>query len=116
MPTPDSEVRKALIEAYDESLKKEINQQVVYANDSRRQAQELRASVKASSAPDARIWQTLNHLGGKTQGNLENYAIRKNENMKESMAEDAEENEKIKKKEITRNYLLMDAPPSQKLK
>lgn len=50
----------------------------------------LRKRVANSSAPDARIWQTLNHLGGRVAGDAADASIRHIENMQESEAEDQE--------------------------
>jgi len=54
-------------------------------------AAKLRKEVESSSSPSARIWQTTAHLGGKKKGEAAEAAIRHIENMKESMAEDAEQ-------------------------
>lgn len=54
-------------------------------------ARKLRREVEESSSPSSRIWQTTAHLAGKKQGEAAEAAIRHIENMKESMAEDAEQ-------------------------
>jgi hypothetical protein len=54
-------------------------------------AEKLRNDVESTSSPSARIWQTMNYLGGKKKGKASDEAIRHIENMKESMAEDAEQ-------------------------
>lgn len=52
----------------------------------------LRREVDSSSSHESRTWQTLNHLGGKAQGDAADASIRHRENIKESMAEDEVEN------------------------
>ena len=54
-------------------------------------AEKLRKDVEESSSPSSRIWQTTAHLAGKKKGEAAQAAIRHIENMKESMAEDAEQ-------------------------
>ena len=54
-------------------------------------AQKLRSEVEESSSPSSRIWQTTAYLAGKKQGQTADAARRHIENMKESMAEDAEQ-------------------------
>ena len=54
-------------------------------------ARKLRREVEESSSPSSRIWQTTAHLAGKKKGEAAEAAIRHIENMKESMAEDAEQ-------------------------
>ena len=54
-------------------------------------AKKLRNEVEESSSPSSRIWQTTAYLAGKKQGEAADAARRHIENMKESMAEDAEQ-------------------------
>jgi len=54
-------------------------------------AAKLRKDVDESSSPSSRVWQTTAHLAGKKKGEAAQAAIRHIENMKESMAEDAEQ-------------------------
>ena len=54
-------------------------------------AKRLRNDVADTSSESSRILQTLAHLGGKYRGDIADNSIRKIENIKESMAEDAEE-------------------------
>lgn len=55
-----------------------------------RESNRLRQEVENSSSYSARTMQTLGHLAGKKAGEASDYAIRKQENMKEEMAEDLE--------------------------
>ena len=59
--------------------------------DSKDRARKLRDDVDKTSSESSRMMQTLSHLAGKTAGDAADNSIRKRENIKESMAEDAEE-------------------------
>jgi hypothetical protein len=54
-------------------------------------ARKLRREVEESSSPSGRALQSFAHLAGRKDGKASDAAIRHIENMKESMAEDAEQ-------------------------
>ena len=70
---------------------KEAENQKKYRNDATARAEKLESDVDNSSSESARVWQTLNHLGGKAKGGAADAAIRHVENIKESEAEDQRE-------------------------
>jgi len=72
-------------------LKNKINERGQHRRDASHRASQLREDVASTSSESARIWQTLNHLGGKAAGDAADASIRHRENMKESEAEDQEE-------------------------
>ena len=94
----------------------EVEKKRQFAREAAQRAKELRIAVEKSSAPDTRVWQTLNHLAGKEVGDAADASIRHRENIKESMAEDAEEGNRRLRKEASDLQLLIDTPPRKKAK
>ena len=94
----------------------EIEKKRQFAREAAARAQKLRIEVEKSSAPATRIWQKLNHLAGKEVGDAADASIRHRENLKESMAEDAEEGNRRLRKQASDLQLLIDRPSSKKAK
>lgn len=72
-------------------LMKKYGERKDHQIDASKRAQKLRSDVENSSSESSRIFQTLNHLGGKAAGDASDASIRHIENLKESEAEDQEE-------------------------
>lgn len=79
------------------STRKELEEAWDAQEEQLRRAKALRKDVARTSSESARIAQTLNHLAGRTAGDAADASIRHRENMKESMAEDLEEDVRRKR-------------------
>ena len=71
-----------------------------FARDSDARAFSLRKDVANTSSESSRIAQTMSYLAGKTAGKAADASIRHRENVKESMAEDEEQNARLNRARI----------------